>query len=180
MLRPAIFLDRDGTLNVEKNYLYKPSDWEWIPGAIETIRSFNQAGYLVIVVTNQAGIARGFFSSAEVESLHRHVDGMLAAKGARVDGYYYCPHHSDFSGPCDCRKPKPGMLLRAQSDHQIDMSRSWMIGDKLIDVQAGLAAGVRSMLVLTGYGAKEQAQLPQGVLSTDSVATAAQHILSLS
>ena len=153
----AVFLDRDGTINIEKNYLYKPEDWEWIAGSVEAIKGFNRLGYLVIVVTNQAGVARGLYGCAEVERLHRYVDGLLAQAGARIDAYYYCPHHPDFGKikDCDCRKPKPGLLYRAGADFSIDLTDSYLIGDKASDILAGAAAGVTTFLVATGYGQGE-------------------------
>ena len=180
LLRPAIFLDRDGTINVEKNYLYKPQDWEWIGGAIDAIRAFNHAGYLVVVVSNQAGVARGFYRTADVDALHAYVDQILAEHAANIDAYYYCPHHPDFGEhrDCNCRKPKPELLLTAQRDLGIDMLRSWMIGDKLSDIQAGTAAGARSLLVSTGYGAHEAATLSADTPYTKNLTTAAHLILT--
>jgi D-glycero-D-manno-heptose 1,7-bisphosphate phosphatase len=154
---PAIFIDRDGTLNVEKEYLYRYGDWEWIPGAVEAIKVFNEAGFLVIVISNQAGVARGRYSEADINRLHARVDGELSRLGARIDAYYYCPHHPDFGEKrnCTCRKPAPGLLLQAQQDLNIDLSRSWMIGDKMSDIVAGESAGVKSILVASGYGVGE-------------------------
>lgn len=155
MSRPAIFLDRDGTVNVEKRYLYQVEDWEWIPGAIEAIREFNRAGFAVVVVSNQAGIAYGIYTEKEVDLLHATIAAELHNHGAWIDAFYYCPHHPQSGSTCDCRKPNPGMLFRAQRELDLDLARSYMIGDKLIDVDAGRAAGVRSVLVLTGYGRQE-------------------------
>lgn len=167
LTKPAVFLDRDGTLNVEKNYLYRAEDFEFIPGALEAVRLLNQAGLFVVVLTNQSGIARGLYSEADLQRLHRHVDTLLAAEGARVDAWYYCPHHPEGRGAyrrhCDCRKPLPGMLFQAAAEHGIDLSRSWMVGDKAVDVEAGLAAGCRPILVRTGYGAQAEQDLPSGI-----------------
>ena len=163
-LRRAVFLDRDGTINIEKTYLYRPEDWEWIPGAREAIKRFNNAGYLVVVVSNQAGVARGMYSEDDIFRLHAFVDRDLALVGARIDAYYFCPHHPEYGAnrDCVCRKPKPGMLLQASDELAIDLSRSYLVGDKLTDVCAGLAAGVKPFLVKTGYGASETANAPQG------------------
>lgn len=157
MMQQAVFLDRDGTINIEKDYLYKPEDWVWIPNAINAIKNFNLLGLLVIVVTNQSGIARGFYENDDVTSLHCYVDKQLASVGAKIDAYYYCPHHPDFGmiRNCACRKPKPGLLLKAQQDFDIDLKRSFMIGDKYSDVLAGQAVGAASILVATGHGSKE-------------------------
>lgn len=154
MSKVAVFLDRDGTLNVEKHYLYRYEDWEWLPGAVEAIKKFNQAGLLVLVISNQAGVARGLYAEADVKLLHGQVDGDLSRHGARIDAYYYCPHHPGFGDKrtCACRKPAPGLLWQAHKDWGIDLRRSCMIGDKADDVKAGDAAGVKSILVSTGYG----------------------------
>lgn len=178
--KPAIFLDRDGTLNVEKNYLYKPADWEWIPGSLEAIRQINAMGWLAIVVTNQAGIARGFYREEDVVRLHSHVDGLLAAAGARIDAYYMCQHHSDFGElrNCDCRKPKPGLLARAAAKFQIDLPASFMAGDKVSDVQAAQRAGVTPILVATGYGTAEDDAVAKEVSRAENLLAAVQGIRS--
>lgn len=180
MPRRAIFVDRDGTLNVEKNYLYRWQDWEWIPGAVEAIKRFNTAGYLLIVISNQAGVARGLYSEADIDALHCQVDADLQRQGGRIDAYYYCPHHPEHGAvrDCDCRKPEPGMLLQAAREHDIDLARSYLIGDKISDVEAGLSAGVTPILVETGYGAQERIALPPAVLAVRDVGAAAEWILS--
>lgn len=166
--RRAVFLDRDGTINVEKDYLHRPEEFEFIPGAPEAIGMLKDAGYLVVVVTNQSGVARGYYGESDVKRIHHHMDELLAAHGTSVDGYYFCPHHAEkgmggYLTDCDCRKPLPGMLLQAASELDIDLSASWMIGDKLADIEAGRGAGCTSFLVLTGYGAAQVRFLPQGV-----------------
>ena len=180
MSRSAIFIDRDGTLNVEKNYLHKWEDWEWIPGAVEAIKRFNVAGYLVIVTSNQAGVARSLYSEADVDVLHRQVDADLQRQGGHIDAYYYCPHHPEHGDlrDCECRKPAPGMLLTAALAHDIDLLNSYVIGDKISDVEAGLNCGVTPILVETGYGAKERAELPPAVLVVRDIGAAAEWILN--
>ena len=155
--RRAVFLDRDGTINVEKNYLHKIEDFEFLHGAPEAIKALKDAGFLVIVVSNQSGIGRGYFDERAVESLHKHIQTKLTDYGTSIDAFYYCPHHPDegldaYKTVCDCRKGAPGMLLRAAVEYDIDLSHSFMVGDKLADVEAGERAGCRSLLVLTGYG----------------------------
>lgn len=177
-MRPAVFLDRDGTINVEKNYLHRVADWEWIPGAPEAIARLNRVGYLVVVVTNQAGVARGLYTERDIHVLHDHVSAELAEHGARVDAYYHCPHHPDFDLACACRKPAPGMILRAIADLDIDRSRSWMVGDKAVDAQAGEAAWLGTVLVRTGYGADEEHDRPRKTLVVDTVAHAVEIIVS--
>lgn len=179
MNMPAVFIDRDGTLNVEKHYLHRCDDWEWIPGAVEAIRRFNAAGYRVIVTSNQAGIARGMYRDADVAALHRRVDQDLERAGARIDAYYYCPHHPQHGAvrDCDCRKPEPGMLLQAAREHAIDLPRSYMIGDKASDVEAGMNAGVTPILVLTGYGEQERTDIPPAVLVVRDIGAACDWIL---
>jgi D-glycero-D-manno-heptose 1,7-bisphosphate phosphatase len=174
---PAVFLDRDGTINVEKNYLCHFEDWEWIPGAKEAIRALKQSGYKVVVVSNQAGIARGMFKPSDVERLHSFLQQELTHFGATIDAFYYCPHHPDFNGNCSCRKPAPGMLIQASLDLNLDFARSWMIGDKFIDVQAGRAASVQSVMVRTGYGVSEQKYIDRKTQVFDSLVYAIRHIV---
>lgn len=179
MSKPAVFIDRDGTLNVEKNYLHKWQDWEWIPGAVESIRRLNASGYLVIVTSNQAGIARGMYREADVQSLHEQVDADLQRAGARIDAYYFCPHHPEHGEirDCACRKPEPGMLLQAASEFDIDLTRSFIVGDKASDVEAGLNAGVTPILVLTGYGESERCDIPPAVFIARDIGAACDWIL---
>jgi D-glycero-D-manno-heptose 1,7-bisphosphate phosphatase len=163
-MRPrAVFLDRDGTLNVEKNYLFRVEDWEWLPGAIEAIQMLNQLGFQVVVVTNQAGIARGLYSVQDLERLHAWVNEDLSRHGATIDAYYFCPHHPDFGVPCSCRKPEPGLLFRAAQERGIDLARSFLVGDKATDILAGIAAGCVPFLLASGYGERERGNVPPNV-----------------
>lgn len=175
-MKRAVFLDRDGTINVEKDYLYQIKDFEFIPGTEEAIHLLNQAGFMVIVVTNQSGVARGYYTEEDVENLHRHIDRELGNYGAHVDAWYYCPHHTSGRGsyalPCSCRKPFPGMLRKAAERYGIDLGNSFMIGDKLADLEAGLAAGCSTILVRTGYGAKEEQQLTNSTVVCDDLLSA--------
>lgn len=155
----VIFLDRDGTMNREVNYLHRPEDLELLPGAAEAVRRFNEAGYQVIVVTNQAGVARGYYTEQDVAALHEYMNGVLKRSGAHVDGFYYCPHHPEYGigayrTVCHCRKPETGMFEMAERQFKegINKAESYMIGDKLLDVEAGRRYGVRTILVGTGYG----------------------------
>lgn len=180
MARPAVFLDRDGTLNVDKGYVYRIEDWEWIPGAIDAIASLNKAGFLVIIITNQAGIARGYYDEKDMHELHTRVNERLKEHGATIDGFYYCPHHPEFGEvrECDCRKPMPGMIDQARKDFDIDLARSWLVGDKAGDIQAGLAAGVKTILVLTGYGKAERALLGADIDCAENIVKASACIIS--
>ena len=156
--RPALFLDRDGVLIEEVEYLARPEQVRLIPGAAAAIRKVNDAGWRVVVVSNQSGVARGLFPESLLPEIHRVIaDRLLAEAGARVDRFYYCPHHptegqGGYRIDCDCRKPKPGMLLKAAAELGIDLARSCMVGDRATDLQAGAAAGCRTILVRTGYG----------------------------
>lgn len=176
---PAVFLDRDGTINVEKNYLYRIEDWEWIPGAETAIAQLNLAGFLVVVVSNQAGIARGFYTEEDVSNLHLQVSANLMHHGGKIDAFYYCPHHPDHgeNRACKCRKPKPAMLLEAARSLNIDLGNSWMVGDKVIDLLAAKAAGVRGILVQTGYGIHELSQLSPEYLTMMDLPTATSMII---
>ncbi len=181
--KQAVFLDRDGTINVEKEYLFRPEDFEFTPGAVEAIKILNHAGYLVIVVTNQSGVARGYYKESDVLHLHKYIDNLLNARGARVDSWYYCPHHPNGIDPyneiCNCRKPMPGMLLQAAAEHSIQLSKSWMVGDKIADIEAGMAAGCRPLLVLTGYGSEIVNELPSDIPVCQNLMTAAMLITSV-
>jgi D-glycero-D-manno-heptose 1,7-bisphosphate phosphatase len=139
----AVFLDRDGTINVDRHYVYKLEDFEFLPGVPQAIKFLNDAGYKVIVVSNQSGIARGFYTATDVEKLHGYIDGELAKHGARIDAYYICPHHPDFTGECECRKPKTGLVERAVMEFEIDVSLSYMVGDKESDEECAKAARLR-------------------------------------
>ena len=155
--RPVIFLQRDGTINEEVNYLHRPEDLKILPGAAEAISRFNQAGFLVIVITNQAGIGRGYYTQQDMENLNEYMNQVLAEQDAHIDGFYFCPHHpehgiGEYKKDCDCRKPGIGMFRQAEQDFSIEKAHSYMIGDKLIDTQAGHNYGVSSILVGTGYG----------------------------
>jgi D-glycero-D-manno-heptose 1,7-bisphosphate phosphatase len=179
-MRRAVFIDRDGTINEEKEYLFRTEDFAFIPGVPQAIRQLNEAGFLVIVVTNQSGVARGYYTEEDVHLLHRHIASQLEQYGARVDGWYFCPHHPSGRGsyalPCRCRKPMPGMLLQAADRHAIDLESSVMIGDKLIDVEAGTAAGCRTILVRTGYGAEEERRCRGGVEVFDDLPAAVESL----
>ena len=157
-MNKAAFLDRDGVINEEVNYLHEPDKVRIIPGVAGALRRLRENGFLIIVVTNQAGVARGMYQEHDIDLVHREIDAILARDGAKIDAYYYCPHHEKFTGDCDCRKPAPGMLLQAGTDHNIDFAASFMAGDRLSDIDAGRAAGCgRLILVRTGYGAKTAA-----------------------
>lgn len=157
--RSAVFLDRDGTINVEKHYLIEPDKFEFLPGVPEALRKLQDAGFLLVVVTNQSGVARGFFSLSQVEQLHEYMSMLLADYGVALAGIYICPHHptagtGEYLQECCCRKGQPGLLQQAAEELAIDLQRSYVIGDKEADLQAGQAAGSQSFLVRTGYGEK--------------------------
>lgn len=167
-LKPAVFLDRDGVIIVEANYLSDPGQVELLPGAAEAITELNRANVPAVVITNQSGVARGYFPESRIREIHEKLDELLAASGAHIEKYFHCPHHPTKGiGPylkqCDCRKPEPGLLRLAASELGLDLNRSFMIGDKLSDTEAGARAGCRSILVKTGYGhtyAPEQIEDP--------------------
>ncbi len=175
-MQRAVFLDRDGTINIEKDYLYQIADFEFIPGAVEAIKILNQAGIMVVVVTNQSGVARGYYTEDDVEILHRHIASELERSGAHVDAWLFCPHHpagrGSYALPCDCRKPLPGMFKDASRSHDIDLQNSTMIGDKRADIEAGLAAGCRTILVRTGYGTEEEPYVPPQTTVCDDLLSA--------
>ncbi len=157
--RRAAFLDRDGTLNVEVNYLHRVADLVLIPGVGPAVARLNQAGWAVVVITNQAGIARGFYDADAVATLHDAINARIADDGAHLDAVYFCPHHPEFSGACPCRKPAPGLLHTAARELNLDLKNSWLVGDTLGDLGAAAAAGCRSILVATGHGHASAARL---------------------
>lgn len=157
----VVFLDRDGTLNAEVNYLHRTEDLRILDGVSQAIGALRRAGFKIVVVTNQAGVGRGYYTEQDVEHLHAFMNEKLAEQGAHVDHFFYCPHHpvhgiGAYKKVCHCRKPGTGMFEMAQKYYAVDKAHSWMIGDKLIDVQAGRNFGVHTALVGTGYGAEER------------------------
>lgn len=167
MKKAALFLDRDGTLIVEKNYLVSAQEIEVFPNSFEAVRRINQSGALAIVVTNQSVVARGLLSERKLAHIHQQMEGLFAQHEAHFDGIYHCPHHptegrQPFAFDCDCRKPKPGMLVRAASELELDLNRCVIIGDTLNDIAAGHRAGSMGVLVETGYGAEISSSLRTG------------------
>jgi D-glycero-D-manno-heptose 1,7-bisphosphate phosphatase len=150
-LRPALFLDRDGVLNVDQGYVHRWEDFRWMPGAREAVAAANRAGWLVIVVTNQSGVGRGYYTEADMHALHARMAEGLAKVGGHLDAVYFCPHHPDAAQDCyrhpdpPDRKPNPGMLLRALADLPIDRNRSLLVGDKASDMEAARRAGIRGL-----------------------------------
>jgi D-glycero-D-manno-heptose 1,7-bisphosphate phosphatase len=158
-MKQAVFLDRDGVINEEVNYLSEPDQLRLIPGAAEAIARLNQVGLPVIVITNQAGVARGYYPEAQIEVVHAALTHQLAQAGAHIDRFYYCPHHPTEGLPlyrmeCNCRKPKPGLLLQARQDFDLDLQRCFVIGDNHSDIALSQSTGCRTVLVLTGHGAR--------------------------
>ncbi len=153
--RPALFLDRDGVINVDHNYIFRIEDFEWIEGAVEAIKAFNARGWWVFVVTNQSGIARGYYSEEQMGALHVWLDAELAGRGAKIDRIYHCPFHEEgtieqYRRDSYDRKPKPGMLIRAMTDFPVIKQQSFLIGDKQADLEAAAAAGIRGFLFTGG------------------------------
>ena len=143
----AVFFDRDGTLNIDKNYLYKVEDLEFIEGMPEFIARWRCWGYKVIVVTNQSGIARGYYSAQDMQRLHAFMNELLGKRHAHIDAFYHCPHHPDITGPCRCRKPNPGLIEKAVFDFNLDPSQCLLFGDKVSDILAGQACGIFSVKI---------------------------------
>jgi len=168
--RPAVFFDRDGTLNEEVEFLSAPEQLRLIPGASEAVRTVNERGFVACVISNQSGVARGLFPESALVPIHAKLVQELGSRGAHLDRIYYCPHHPTEGIPpynvdCACRKPKPGMLRQAEGELQVDLRRSYVIGDRLADILAGRSVGARGILVLTGYGEiARQESRAQGVL----------------
>jgi len=181
-MRRAVFLDRDGTIIEESGYLDRLDRLVFFPYTVDAIRVLNDAGFVVVVVTNQAGIARGIVREPFVAEAHAAISARLEAGGARIDAYYYCPHYptgivEEFRRECDCRKPQPGLLKRAAADLDLDLARSFVVGDRWHDVAAGQAVGARGVLLRTGIGKREEANpepgtTPAAILDTLADASA--------
>jgi D-glycero-D-manno-heptose 1,7-bisphosphate phosphatase len=169
----AVFLDRDGTLIEEVGYLDRPERVVLYPYAADVVRAFNRAGIRVVIVTNQSGVARGFFTEAVVHEVHEHIAALLARGGARIDAYYYCPHHPEgsvagYALRCECRKPGRALVDRAVAEFGIDPRRSFAVGDRWVDIGLARRFGGRGVLVRTGYGAGEERR-PPAPLAADAV-----------
>jgi len=165
--RPAIFLDRDGTLSHEVGYVNHPSRFRLYPWSVDAVRAINRAGWLAVLVTNQAGVARGYFPEEVVHLVLGNMKDAMTAGGARFDGVYVCLHHPTVGEPpyrkdCDCRKPRPGMLRKAETELGADLARSWVVGDRRGDVELAWSVGARGALVETGYGRGELEYLSPG------------------
>jgi D-glycero-D-manno-heptose 1,7-bisphosphate phosphatase len=182
-MKKAIFLDRDGTVNVDVGYLHQLKDLELFPFAVDALRLLKRAGYELIIVTNQSGLAQGLIGPGFVEVCHDEMRRRLQAGGADLDALYYCPHHprgsvSGLDVDCRCRKPSPGMIEDAVRDRGIDPKASWVIGDKWLDVNLGRNVGARSILVRTGWGAEQEEKRPAGQ-QVDAVCDNLMHAVSV-
>ncbi|HUF22523.1 MAG TPA: HAD family hydrolase [Vicinamibacterales bacterium] len=185
-MKPTVFLDRDGTINEDVGYLNALDRLVFIPGALDAIRLLTRADYQIVVITNQAGVALGMIEESVLDALHARIDERIRAAGGRVDGWFVCPHHATatvekFRLDCDCRKPKAGLFDQACKALPVDKARSFYIGDKASDMGAAEAAGLRGILVRTGYGEGELARLngrvPGAALVAANLAEAASRIL---
>ena len=180
MASRAVFLDRDGTVVDDPGFLHEPGKVKLLPGAAQAIKKLNEHGFLVIIVTNQSGIARGLYTVEDYEGVQRRLIELLEKQGAHIDGAYYCPHHPQFTGPCDCRKPGSKLFLEAQRALDIDFTRSWWIGDRLSDVQPARVLDGHGILVATGDGNLHQGQARAlGVMVVADLAAAADEIVRL-
>jgi len=173
-----IILDRDGVINFDSDhYIKSPAEWKPIPGSLEAIARLTQAGFKVVIASNQSGVDRGLFDMDTLNATHDKMHRAVQAVGGRIDAIFYCPHTEDSN--CNCRKPKPGMFLRIASSFNIDLSKVYAVGDSLRDLQAASTAGANPMLVLTGKGPKTQSEggLPEGTLVFADLAAAVDYIL---
>jgi len=157
---PAVFLDRDGVLNEDRGYVHRWADFVFLPGVVDALRMFGQLGYLLVIITNQSGIARGLYRESDVLALHDRMLSFLHGQGIEIAGVYYCPHHPEgsvarYARICSCRKPAPGMILRAAAEHHIDLANSVLIGDKVTDLEAGAAAGITSLYLVSSTGLEQ-------------------------
>lgn len=175
MSQGAVFLDRDGTINWEAGYIRELENLNLMPGAAAAIKELNEMMVPVFLVTNQSGVARGYYPESWIGKLHERLVKLLSDEGAKLDALYYCPHLPDgqvpeFSFACDCRKPEPGMLLQAQKEHDIDLGKSVMVGDKATDVEVGQRVGTKTVLLTAGYGKQVLAGEYQHIPDPDFIA----------
>lgn len=147
-MNKAVFLDRDGTINIDVSHLYKIEDFKFVKGIPEFIKRFNDQGYRIIVITNQAGIAKGYYTEDDMHKLHRYINELLSQYDAHIDAFYFCPHHPDITGECNCRKPKTGMVEQAIKDFDIDVKKSLLFGDKPWDIECGERCGIQSYYII--------------------------------
>jgi D,D-heptose 1,7-bisphosphate phosphatase len=180
--RRAILLDRDGTVIVDKDYLSDPAEVELLPGAAAALARLSQAGFALVLISNQSGVARGRFGLAEVDAVNERLRELLAARGVVIDGMYFCPHHpegvvEEYRQTCRCRKPEPGMALRARDELGLDLAGSYVVGDKLSDLDLAVAIGAKGLLTLTGYGRESLRKRPAAP-QAENLAEAARIILA--
>ncbi len=184
MSRRAIFLDRDGTIIREKDFLHQPEDVELLPGAAEAMIRLGNAGFALVLLSNQSGVARGYFDLCAVAAVNEELKRQLAVEGISLDGIYVCPHHpeaesEEFGVVCNCRKPAPGLALQAAEELDLDLENSWMLGDKPDDVLLSITLPLRPILLRTGYGREREGEVAglAGLHVADDLASAAQWIL---
>ncbi len=171
----GIFLDRDGTINEELEFISSPDDIKLIPLSADAIRQANEIGLKVFVITNQSGVARGFIKEEELVRVHNKLVELLNQEGAHIDAIYFCPHHPELGEPpykmeCECRKPNSGMLRQAEKEFNIDLKKSFVVGDRIIDIQAASAVGATGILVLTGYGKNQIDEILKNNIEIDYIA----------
>ena len=184
-MHKALFLDRDGVMNEETGYVHKIEGCRFIPGMFEALRLAQKAKYKLVIITNQAGIAKQKFKEEQYYQLMEWMKEQLAVQHIQIDGIYYCPHHpqalmGQYKQVCDCRKPQPGMILQAAQEMNIDLSKSFVIGDKTSDILAGKKAGCKTILVRTGYGGKDEVSLAEPEFTADDLLAAVKIILNIS
>lgn len=150
-MNKAIFLDRDGVVNYDVRYCHEPEKIELKPGFVEGLKALHQEGFLAIVITNQGGIALGMYEADAVHACHARIQELLASSGEKIDGFYFCPHHQKVNGDCSCRKPRPGMLFKAARDFDIDITASFMVGDRISDLEAGKNAGCKQGFLVDSF-----------------------------
>lgn len=169
---PAVFLDRDGTINEDAGYLTDPSAVRLLPGVGEALRLLQEEGFRLVVVTNQSGVARGLLTEAVLKQIHVRLDTLIQAEGVTLTGVYYCPHHPEGTFPyrqvCSCRKPKGGLVEQAAREHRLDLGRSYVVGDQVVDIELARQMGMSAILVLTGQG---RFNLASGPIQPDYIAS---------